>query len=133
MTTPTKQCSKCLLVKVMDAFSRNKRSKDGHNTWCRMCKAAWYSEHQVEQATLCSLRRKGFTIPKTYRGTKTFGAAVRKARERKGVSIDAAAGKIGIGVNVLADIELGKRDARRSTIVAVVKYFNLPPRTVMLP
>lgn len=32
-----KLCSKCGLVKPVDCFYKNKRSKDGYQFWCRVC------------------------------------------------------------------------------------------------
>lgn len=36
-----KHCSKCEETKSLKEFSKNKRSKDGHNAWCKPCMRAY--------------------------------------------------------------------------------------------
>lgn len=43
----TKKCSKCKETKDTSGFSRNKKGKDGLNSWCRSCAHANFLRHKV--------------------------------------------------------------------------------------
>lgn len=38
--TDKKRCTKCGQVKSLDKFHREKRSRDGHKAWCKVCSSA---------------------------------------------------------------------------------------------
>lgn len=63
-----KQCSKCSVVKPIEAFSRRRNRPDGHHYHCRECMAAacrrWDREHVPERVAHhrhLTLRRRGIT------------------------------------------------------------------------
>jgi len=40
-TTPSKVCTRCSLIRPLVDFPKAKRSKDGHDSWCRPCRAGY--------------------------------------------------------------------------------------------
>lgn len=133
MTTPAKHCTKCAKLKVLTAFAVNKRRADGYNTWCKSCKNEWYAENRAVQSMLCTLRRKGYVMPRNMRKVRTFAEAIRRARLRKNLSQTEAARGIGISVNTLSAIELRQRDTTRFVAKSIVDFYKLPPRVMVLP
>jgi hypothetical protein len=47
---PTKRCKKCGEVKPLDAFSRHKRTKDGRESQCKVCRRDATASWRVENA-----------------------------------------------------------------------------------
>src|SRR5581483_6981527 len=44
-----KKCSKCSLTKELDEFRKNSRSKDGYQTWCRLCHITYDRQRYQEK------------------------------------------------------------------------------------
>jgi DNA-directed RNA polymerase subunit RPC12/RpoP len=42
-----KRCSRCGIVHGISAFPRNKKTKDGHGSWCRICINAYYEKRRL--------------------------------------------------------------------------------------
>ncbi len=41
MESPTKQCTRCSVVKIKSEFNREARKADGYNSWCKDCLSAY--------------------------------------------------------------------------------------------
>jgi len=46
MKLKEKQCAKCKIVKLLDKFSKNCKSKDGFGFWCKLCQKEYISIYQ---------------------------------------------------------------------------------------
>lgn len=44
----TKQCSRCLQVKLLDQFGKESRSRDGHQYYCKQCVKEWRAEKRAD-------------------------------------------------------------------------------------
>jgi hypothetical protein len=53
-----KTCSKCDQEKPLDQFSRKSNSKDGLNSWCRQCNAAYCREWADQNRTILNENAK---------------------------------------------------------------------------
>ena len=53
----TKHCTTCDTMKPMDEFHRNKRRKDGRNSWCKACAQKWRDKPETKIRLLNNSRR----------------------------------------------------------------------------
>lgn len=68
-----KKCFRCKAEKPLEAFTRNRRKKDGLQHWCRSCTAEWHKDNYSAEAArryrndpgrarALALRRHGMTV-----------------------------------------------------------------------
>lgn len=66
-------------------------------------------------------------------GAQSFAQALIMARRVRGLTRAAAAQALGVSANTLGYIETGQRDCHRHTAATLVKFYNLPAETLLLP
>jgi len=57
-----KACSKCLTLKPLTKFSKCKKAKDGHKTWCKMCDQAYCRGEGKAAIRAAVLKKYGLTL-----------------------------------------------------------------------
>lgn len=62
----------------------------------------------------------------------SFGIRIREIREEKGEPLRVVAFHIGIDQAILSKIENGKRKASRIQVEKLSKYFNIPPKELIV-
>jgi hypothetical protein len=79
-----KRCSKCQCEKPPEDFPKNKLTKDGRGSWCRVCCAAYFKTAKGKAALACAVKRQqaaGYyrfgkgAIPILKQGAKARGIA----------------------------------------------------------
>jgi transcriptional regulator with XRE-family HTH domain len=64
---------------------------------------------------------------------QAFGFAVRDARERTGMSLDALAEASGLSTRMLLGIEHGRRNPSLLTVLAVARGLDIDPAILIRP
>jgi transcriptional regulator with XRE-family HTH domain len=64
---------------------------------------------------------------------QAFGFAVRDARERAGMSLDALADASGLSTRMLLGIEHGRRNPSLLTVLAVAQGLGIEPAALIAP
>ena len=81
-----KRCPKCERLLPIKQFNKNRSTKDGLQSWCRACVAAYRAEHKVEKAAYQRTPR-GKTLRAAanvrYRRTPKGKAAYKAANARQ--------------------------------------------------
>src|SRR3990167_11187577 len=76
LTSGTKQCSRCSILRPLEAFSRNTRSGDGRHGWCKDCFRGWVKETGYRAVATAAARTR-------YRRSEKSRAARRAWASRK--------------------------------------------------
>ena len=63
----TKLCSKCKLIKLKSCFSKNSRSKDGYDYWCKECKNEYAKNYHLLHPLERYNRRRAFAAAHPHR------------------------------------------------------------------